>query len=163
MRSRPVKGRTILRTLTKPVRRLSEWLNCRGASGLASTTVHDNVGALSEAGQLQMTRAEAKRCGCRGGHLVLRRLFHRRNDLLACVYADQCHERAFEIAAECGSVVEVERRLIREGYVHVKAHLAGRQIRAELASRLDRAIKHNVPKAIRPDALSEKGRPSLRS
>ena len=46
-------------------------------------------------------------------------------------------ERAFQIAPECGSVDEVKKRLVREGYFNVSAHLAGRQIRSQIAERLD--------------------------
>jgi hypothetical protein len=45
-------------------------------------------------------------------------------------------ERAFALAAECGSIDEVKQRLKREGYLQVEAHLAGRQIRSELVRRL---------------------------
>jgi len=53
-------------------------------------------------------------------------------------------ERAFELAGECGSVAELERRLSREGYSQVKAHLEGRQIRREIASRLNRNPDHRA-------------------
>jgi hypothetical protein len=46
-------------------------------------------------------------------------------------------ERAFQLAAESGSVDEVKRKLRREGYFQVEAHLSGRQIRAEVAQRLN--------------------------
>jgi hypothetical protein len=46
-------------------------------------------------------------------------------------------ERAFQLAAESGSVDEVHRKLVREGYFQVHAHLAGRQIRSEIINRLD--------------------------
>jgi hypothetical protein len=55
-------------------------------------------------------------------------------------------ERAFQIAPECGSIEEVRRRLIREGYFQVEAHLSGRQIRQEIKSRLDPDPRHPVPK-----------------
>jgi hypothetical protein len=45
-------------------------------------------------------------------------------------------ERAFEVAAESGSVDEVKVRLKREGYLQVDAHLSGRQIRSEIVRRL---------------------------
>lgn len=48
-------------------------------------------------------------------------------------------ERAFEIAPECGSIDELKRRLMREGYLQVNAHLSGRQIRRDLLQRLNRA------------------------
>lgn len=49
-------------------------------------------------------------------------------------------ERAFQLAAESGSVDEVQRKLSREGYFHVHAHLAGRQMRGEIQRRLNRAL-----------------------
>ena len=48
-------------------------------------------------------------------------------------------ERAFELAPECSSLDEIKRQLTREGYFNVNAHLAGRQIRAELSARLKSA------------------------
>jgi hypothetical protein len=48
-------------------------------------------------------------------------------------------ERAFAIAPECGSIEELKRRLMREGYLQVNAHLSGRQIRRDLLQRLNRA------------------------
>jgi hypothetical protein len=44
--------------------------------------------------------------------------------------------RAYQIAPECRSLVEVRRRLIDEGYTQVNAHLAGRLIRREILARL---------------------------
>ena len=46
-------------------------------------------------------------------------------------------ERAFELAAESGSVEEVKRKLADEGYLQVHAHLAGKQIRHEVLDRLN--------------------------
>jgi hypothetical protein len=46
-------------------------------------------------------------------------------------------ERAFQLAPESGSVEEVKRKLIREGYLNVHAHLGGRQIRIDLLKRLN--------------------------
>lgn len=46
-------------------------------------------------------------------------------------------ERAFELAAECGSVSEVRQLLVREGYFNVEAHLTGRQIQRDIQSRLN--------------------------
>ena len=46
-------------------------------------------------------------------------------------------ERAFQLAAESGSVDEVQRKLMREGFFHVHAHLAGRQLRSEIQRRLN--------------------------
>jgi hypothetical protein len=45
-------------------------------------------------------------------------------------------ERAFQLAPECQSVVEVRNRLSREGYLQVDAHLGGRMIKAQLKERL---------------------------
>jgi hypothetical protein len=50
-------------------------------------------------------------------------------------------ERAFQIAPECGSVAEVRRRLLREGYINVDAHTGGRQIRQEIKVRLDPQLR----------------------
>jgi hypothetical protein len=46
-------------------------------------------------------------------------------------------ERAFELAAESGSVAEVKRKLSREGYFQADAYLSGRQIRSEIIERLN--------------------------
>jgi hypothetical protein len=46
-------------------------------------------------------------------------------------------ERAFQLAAESGSIDEVQRKLMREGFFHVHAHLAGRQMRGEIQRRLN--------------------------
>jgi len=58
-------------------------------------------------------------------------------------------ERAFALAPECGSIEELKRRLIREGYLQVNAHLSGWQIRRDLLSRINPALSHEVPKRIR--------------
>jgi hypothetical protein len=50
-------------------------------------------------------------------------------------------ERAFQIAGECGSLAEVRRRLLREGYINVEAHTGGRQIRQEIKVRLDPELR----------------------
>jgi len=47
-------------------------------------------------------------------------------------------ERAFQLATESASLDEVKRKLTREGYFHVERHLSGRQIRADITSRLNR-------------------------
>jgi hypothetical protein len=57
-------------------------------------------------------------------------------------------KRAFDIASECGSLAELKRRLIFEGYFQVNAHLSGWQIRRDLAQRLNRELAHQVPKRI---------------
>ena len=50
-------------------------------------------------------------------------------------------ERAFAIAPDYGSIADVKRKLIDEGYLQVNAHLSGRQIRAEIIARLDPQLK----------------------
>jgi hypothetical protein len=45
-------------------------------------------------------------------------------------------ERAYQLAAQSGSVEENRRKLSSEGYFHVHAHLGGRQIRNDFAKRL---------------------------
>ena len=45
-------------------------------------------------------------------------------------------ERAFELATESTSLVEVRQKLKREGYVQIDAHLLGRHIRGQLTKRL---------------------------
>jgi len=47
-------------------------------------------------------------------------------------------ERAFQLAPECGSIDELKRRLMREGYLQVNAHLSGRQIRRDIQPLLQR-------------------------
>ena len=49
-------------------------------------------------------------------------------------------ERAFELAAESGSIAEVKRKLSREGYFHADAYLTGKQIRSEIILRLNPAL-----------------------
>lgn len=46
-------------------------------------------------------------------------------------------ERAFELAAESGSIAEVKRKLSREGYFQTDAYLSGKQIRSEIIERLN--------------------------
>ena len=58
-------------------------------------------------------------------------------------------QRAFELAPACGSVEELKRKLVREGYFQVGAHLTGRVIRSQLAPLLNRDLKHSVPKRAR--------------
>ena len=41
-------------------------------------------------------------------------------------------ERAFEIAPDCHSLMELKARLNREGYAQVDAHFDGRQIKGEI-------------------------------
>ncbi|HEX6604504.1 MAG TPA: hypothetical protein VF027_06470 [Sphingomicrobium sp.] len=47
-------------------------------------------------------------------------------------------ERAYELALESRSIEEIKKKLLREGYVNVHAHLGGRQIRQDLLDRLNR-------------------------
>ena len=58
-------------------------------------------------------------------------------------------ERAFQLAAECGSLIEVERALKGEGYTNVAQHLNGAQIRRSLRDRLNPALKAQVGDKIR--------------
>ena len=46
-------------------------------------------------------------------------------------------ERAYQLAPESGSVEEVKRKLMREGYLNVHSHLSGHQIRHDLLKRLN--------------------------
>jgi hypothetical protein len=46
-------------------------------------------------------------------------------------------ERAFQLASESASVEEVKKKLLKEGYLNVHAHLGGRQIRQDIVKRLD--------------------------
>lgn len=55
-------------------------------------------------------------------------------------------ERAFQLAPECGSIEELKRKLIREGYYKVEAHLAGKQIRSQISPLLNPELKHTIPK-----------------
>lgn len=57
-------------------------------------------------------------------------------------------ERAFELARECGSLVELRERLRGEGFTQVEAHLSGRLTRTQLRDRLDprRAAIHRDAK-----------------
>jgi hypothetical protein len=50
-------------------------------------------------------------------------------------------ERAFQLAPECESILQLERRLSREGYTSVAAHLSGKQIRREITDRLNPELK----------------------
>jgi hypothetical protein len=58
-------------------------------------------------------------------------------------------KRAFEIAPECGSIEEVKRRLIREGFQQVNAHLSGNHLRRQIKGLINPDIKHGVPKRSR--------------
>jgi len=46
-------------------------------------------------------------------------------------------ERAFQLAAESGSVEEVKAKLAREGYLDVHRHLGGKQTRTQILERLN--------------------------
>ena len=54
-------------------------------------------------------------------------------------------KRAFDIASECGSLAELKRRLVLEGYFQVNAHLSGWQIRRDLGQKLNRNLADRVP------------------
>lgn len=45
-------------------------------------------------------------------------------------------ERAFQLAPECRTIIEVRNRLSNEGYLQVDAHPGGRMIKAEIRQRL---------------------------
>ena len=47
-------------------------------------------------------------------------------------------ERAVELAPECATLDELKKKLVREGYFQVSAHLSGRQIRTQISSLLNR-------------------------
>jgi len=55
-------------------------------------------------------------------------------------------ERAFQLAPECGSLGELKRKLIREGYFQVEAHLSGRQIKTQITPLLNPALASREPK-----------------
>ena len=57
-------------------------------------------------------------------------------------------KRAYDIASECGSLAELKRRLISEGYFNVNAHLSGWQIRRDLLPRLNRGLVDQEPERI---------------
>lgn len=48
-------------------------------------------------------------------------------------------ERAYQLAEESATVDEVRRRLIREGYTSVEAHLSAPQLRRALTAKLRKA------------------------
>lgn len=54
-------------------------------------------------------------------------------------------ERAFQLAPECRSIDELRRKLMREGYVNVEAHLQGRHIRSQISPLLRHKPKHPLP------------------
>jgi hypothetical protein len=58
-------------------------------------------------------------------------------------------ERAFQLAQECGSLQQLERRLAREGYSNIASYLSGKQIRSNLRERFNRQLKANFDQKIR--------------
>ena len=60
---------------------------------------------------------------------------------LSAMHEPTIIERGFAIAPEYGSIADVKRKLIDEGYTQVNAHLSGRQIRAEILGRLNPDLK----------------------
>ena len=58
-------------------------------------------------------------------------------------------ERAFELSSsgDCKDVVDLERRLKREGYEGVTAHLSGKSLRRQLADAIRQAGRGNQPQA----------------
>jgi hypothetical protein len=55
-------------------------------------------------------------------------------------------ERAFQLAPECTSIDELKRKLIREGYIQVNAHLSGRLIRSQISPLLNRGPGQGDPR-----------------
>lgn len=51
---------------------------------------------------------------------------------------DNIIERAYQLAVECSTILEVKAELKREGYAQVEAHLSGRKIRSDLSGLLKR-------------------------
>jgi hypothetical protein len=49
-------------------------------------------------------------------------------------------ERAFQLAADSGSVEEVKQKLSNEGYSSVHAHLSGKQIRLQVLACLNQDL-----------------------
>ncbi len=47
-------------------------------------------------------------------------------------------ERAYQLAVQCSTILEVKAELKKEGYAQVEAHLSGRKIRADLSGLLKR-------------------------
>lgn len=67
---------------------------------------------------------------------------------------DDIIARARSIALDCGSIAEVKRRLIREGYLKVNARLSGWQIKRDLMGRINSELKDRLPKTL-PDQEGE--------
>ena len=57
--------------------------------------------------------------------------------MLVVVQGTNIIERAFQLAGDSGSVEEVKRKLIHEGYIGVHAHLGGRLTRSDIVKRLN--------------------------
>lgn len=56
-------------------------------------------------------------------------------------------ERAYQLAEACGSLEEIKVKLKQEGFASVEAHLAGKQIRSDIAAVLDRQQRLASPSA----------------
>ena len=69
-------------------------------------------------------------------------------DHLASKTESDIIKRAYDIASECGSLPELKRRLILEGYFQVNAHLSGWQIRRDLTQRLNPRLAHQTPERV---------------
>ena len=67
---------------------------------------------------------------------------------------DDIIARARMIALDCGSIAEVKRRLIREGYLKVNARLSGWQIKRDLMGRINSELKDRLSKTL-PDQEGE--------
>ena len=50
-------------------------------------------------------------------------------------------ERALELASQCGTIEQVRKKLSREGYMNVDAHLTGRFIKQQIKDRLNPELK----------------------
>ena len=81
---------------------------------------------------------QIKRHGCNGRFL----------SAIRCASGPSCYgvimhdvsiiERAFQLAGQCSTILEVKAELKKEGYAQVEAHLSGRKIRSELGELLKR-------------------------
>ena len=79
-------------------------------------------------------------------------------------------ERALQIAPECASIIEVKRRLIREGYEQVNAQLSRRQIRIQIVAGLGPGSSHAASRSVprlgpfrKDNGQAKRGRPFPRS
>ena len=50
-------------------------------------------------------------------------------------------ERALDLAPQCGTVEEVRKRLVHEGFLNVNSHLAGKLTKQMIMDRLDPELK----------------------